>query len=393
MPCTGTCVSETTTGRFSYFEDATAGHGYQKAKREAAYGWFERWLDGRGDGQPVTEPETQAFPHDAPELRCFPPGQNEPAGPGIIAQAKRMLERLPPPGDPPEPTQMRAALRQVLGITVPTSNVTLRVGPRHVDGAVRIERLHWTAFDGLQVPAVLVGPPGPWRGAVLATADTGKNSLLEEPVIRAAYRAGLAVILADVRGTGELAVTKPGWTFAVSLLLGESFVGRQALDLVAGRRALATLPALRGKPIGLLGSGSYASMAALYASVLDRDVAWLLADRGFATYRSFLARPASLRRSFTLASTRQEATAGIDDEIPHALFAFDVLRQFDLPDLFASVLPRPVLVARPVDGDWQPMPTPAIHRRLADGRFLWPSTLAVAAGKSANRGLGYPVEG
>ena len=265
------------------------------------------------------------------------------------------------------------------------ANVTPRVGPPYVAGAVTIERLHWTAFDGLQIPAVLVAPPGPWRGAVLAAADTGKNSLLEAPVIRAACGAGLAVILADVRGTGELAVTKPGWTFAVSLLLGENFVGRQALDLVAGRRALATLPALRGKPIGLLGSGPFASMAALYAAVFDRDAAWLLADRGFVTYRSFLVREASMPRSFTLASTRQEATTGIDDEIPHALFAFDVLRRFDLPDLFASVLPRPVLVARPVNGDWQPMPPPAIQRRLADGRFHWPTPPAFAAGRTADQ--------
>ena len=27
--------------------DEAEGHGYQRAKREAAYGWFLRWLMGR----------------------------------------------------------------------------------------------------------------------------------------------------------------------------------------------------------------------------------------------------------------------------------------------------------------------------------------------------------
>src|SRR4051812_13458432 len=36
--------------------DASEGHGYQRRKREAAYGWFLRWLLDRGDGTPHPEP-------------------------------------------------------------------------------------------------------------------------------------------------------------------------------------------------------------------------------------------------------------------------------------------------------------------------------------------------
>ena len=36
----------------------------------------------------------------------------------------------------------------------------------------------------------------------------------------------------DPRGIGESATDKAGWVFAVSLLLGENFVGRQAWDVV-----------------------------------------------------------------------------------------------------------------------------------------------------------------
>ena len=49
---------------------ATATSG---PKREAAYGWFLRWLMRRGDGGPHPEPPTETEPFDSEELRCFPP--------------------------------------------------------------------------------------------------------------------------------------------------------------------------------------------------------------------------------------------------------------------------------------------------------------------------------
>src|SRR5262249_1092115 len=66
------------------------GHGYQRAKREAAYGWFLRWLSGRGDGGPHPEPPTRTEPPDSVELRCFPAGRNEPSGPAMIGAMRRL---------------------------------------------------------------------------------------------------------------------------------------------------------------------------------------------------------------------------------------------------------------------------------------------------------------
>ena len=79
-----------------FFEDREEGHGYQKAKRQAAYGWFLRWLMNRGDGQPVQEPDTATLPFDSPELQCFPKGRKQPAGPGIIEAVKLLARKLPP---------------------------------------------------------------------------------------------------------------------------------------------------------------------------------------------------------------------------------------------------------------------------------------------------------
>src|SRR3954468_11773516 len=82
--------------RIGLVVDDSEGHGYQRRKREAAYGWFLRWLMGRGDGGPHPEPPTETEPFDSEELRCFPPGRNEPAGPGMIEAVRRMAFDLPP---------------------------------------------------------------------------------------------------------------------------------------------------------------------------------------------------------------------------------------------------------------------------------------------------------
>ena len=53
--------------RHAVFE---SGHDYNKAMREAAYGWFTRHLAGRGDGSPIAEPAIKT--EDPEVLRCFP---------------------------------------------------------------------------------------------------------------------------------------------------------------------------------------------------------------------------------------------------------------------------------------------------------------------------------
>jgi hypothetical protein len=178
-------------------------------------------------------------------------------------------------------------------------------------------------------------------------------------------------------------VPERGWAFAVSLLLGESFVGGQALDLAAGRRALARMPELEGKAIGYWGAGPSTSLAALYASVLEPEAAWLVAEGGHVTYRSFVERPRSLAASYTLAASPEAAWDAIDREIPHELVPFDVLRHFDLPDLFASLESRPALVFRPIDGDWEELTEAEALRKLDARRFAGKTRPAVAAGAEA----------
>jgi dienelactone hydrolase len=373
--------------QLGYFEDTQTAHGYQKPKREAAYGWFRRWLQHEGHGEPIPEPEVKTLPADAAELRCFPAGQNQPAGPGIIAQVHRLIGRLPVAQEPPTAPELQRTLRAALGLQVAQPDTRLLRGRRRVEGGAIVERLEWQAPDGVLIPALLISLPGAKRGAVLASADAGKDSLLAHAGIRSAVESGWTVIAVDVRGTGELRMKKPGWVFATSLLLGESFVGRQALDLIAGRRALASVPEWKGKPVGLIGSGPFTSQAALYAAALDDGFDWLVTEGGFVSFRSFVERPVSLRASYGLATTIDAAWDVIDQEIPASLYVFHVLERLDLPDLYGMRASRPVLVVSPIDGERQAMPQADAIKLFSTGRFRWPKLPAVVTGKEAERRL------
>ena len=128
-----------------------------------------------------------------------------------------------------------------------------------------------------------------------------------------------------------------------------SYTGRQALDLAAGVRALAKL----GKPVGLVGDGPTASLAALYAAVLEPRAAWLATRGGFGSYRAFVDRRRSAPGSYRLGVPGEER-AVLDREIPSTLVLFDAYRRFDVGDLYASLAPRRWVAADPIDGDFEP---------------------------------------
>jgi dienelactone hydrolase len=311
--------------RMAYFEDTATGHGYQKEKREAAYGWFLKWLAGRGDGRPYAEPPVETLPFNDPQLRGFEDGRKHAAGPGMIAAVKRLAEGVVPAGKFDMAT---AAARVALA-------------------EARLQRVEVPADDGVRLPAFLVRAEREC-GVLVALDDRGKESLATDELVAKALGNGWSVLGVDVRGLGELATSKTGWIAAVSLLLGENFVERQARDLVAAAGATE-------KPLALYARGDNAALAATYAVAgLGNRLRWYALRGGFSSFRQFLDRPESLARSYALFSDSRdpERLAAYDREIPFGYFVFDALRRFDLPQLLGRSPARGYLID-PVDGDWK----------------------------------------
>ncbi len=324
--------------RTGYFEDQTTGHGYQVKKREAAYGWFLKWLMNKGDGNPHPEPPTRALPFDAPELRCFPPGQNRPAGPGIVEAIKRI------------PTGKREAWPP---IQAANCRVTVSADP--------VQRL---VLCG--TPAFLVRPKGKSAGVLVALDDRGKEALVDDPVVKEALAQGWSVCGIDPRGIGERATKQKNWVAAVSLLLGDWYVRRQAADVLSAMRSF------RNEPVALYARGDNASLAAAVA-LNEGPVAWFLLRDSFLSFRAFLDRPESLKASYALRATDKERQAPYDREIPFHYIPFHALERTDIADMLGG---SPGAVVQPINGDWKPM-------REAEARHLLPQGVEVVSSEAS----------
>jgi hypothetical protein len=335
--------------KMSFFEDSSAGHGYQQKKREAAYGWFQKWLLNEGDGSPSLEPTTVTAPFDDPELACFPPEQNPPAGPGIVGVARRLADR-----------KDRTPMAAPKGTSLPK--------PRPANS--RLERLTIPVAPRLAAPAFLLRPSGRQRGVILAVDDRGKESVLSDPALCEALSRGWAIYGVDPRGIGELSTSQASWVGAVSLLLNDYWVGRQADDLRGAAEVF------RGQPLAVYARGDNAALAATLAMPDLPNLKWYLLRDGFLSYRQFLERPASLAASYRLLKEDKDRMTSFDHEIPLRYIPFGALRRPDLADFLTRAHARG-LVVNPIDGDWHRMPESAARKFL-------PAAVQVVSSEDAN---------
>ena len=356
--------------RFGYFEDTVEAHGYQIGKREAAYGWFLRWLMSKGDGKPVKEPATQTLPFDSVELRSFPPGENQSSGPAVVKAVRAIVSHLPP-----EPEKMD--LSKVLGSWPAPIAWTAPIA-----SSAKVQRLMAPSESDLRIPAAFMRPEGKLRGLLVTLDDRGKEVCLSDPVVRQAVREGWAVLSVDPRGIGELTTLRKTWIFAISLMEGDNFVWRQSWDLLRAIQGVQAALGATANRVAIYARGPNASLAATYligysARSKELGLSWFVLRDAFTSYHDFIDRPNSLPVSYKLRSPDQDRNAPLDREIPAIFFPFDALRYFDLPLLLKS--PNiPGLIVDALDGDWKPK-SPVMARELRSGK------LEVATGPSSDK--------
>jgi cephalosporin-C deacetylase-like acetyl esterase len=348
--------------------EVDAEHGYDRAMREAAYGWLARWLQGEGDGDPIPERECELLPMpfhpaltyiappevaDLPVLRrrdsfpeaspglCLLPGEVPPPGPAITAWTRRMAQSLPLDQEPPvaaaELIQQRGnVLERVRNLLGPFPDRTLvkdRIFNQTLYGGLFAERVLFESEPGISVPAMFLAPED-WKEyvpVVIYVDEWGKSAGLNNGMIDALLEAQLAVLAVDVRGVGETAATDFEAT-TNALMTDRPLFGQRVYDVLRAvdclwRRIYCTVQIDKGR-IACMGRGA-GGLLALYAAVLDERVAATVAWEAPPSYRPLIVEKPGF---------------------PPSTYLFDVLGHFDLPHLMAALAPRPLLLADPVDG-------------------------------------------
>lgn len=318
--------------RIAMFE-ADDGHGYTKPRRERAYKWFSRWLQG-------TEGTTAEFPiHLASEeeLKCTKTGQVKTAFPDAVDvyTINRARGEQLRASRHPSPEEVRQSAAELIHFEKQT-------GPVHVDSfgsiiAPRLitEKLVYESEPGISIPAVLLVPVGGGarKPAVLLADSRGKAAVASEAEALATQ--GNVVLVPDLRGFGETtALPAETGNYArlfgdyrsamMAMLVGGTMPGMRALDLVRGFDLLAHRNDVDTAQMRLIGRGG-AAVPALYASLLDGRISGIVLEGMLASYHSVVSERLAMRVT--------------EQVIPSAL------KHFDLPDVVAAIAPRRVILS------------------------------------------------
>ena len=317
--------------------DTPLPHSLEYDTRLEIYNWFGRWLKGqeqRIENEPPVTPEpdkTVWVAETGSVIRSF-------GGLTPFAMNKaRSVEKTP------------ADLRTLLSVApVGEARMTTlrRVASREVD----IEAVEVSSAPKVWVPAWLFLPRNRHadKPIMLVLDPAGRNHRWREGELYQALAArGYSVCAPDVRGIGDLAPEfgrgAPGYTRSHqseedyawgSLILGRPLVGQRATDIMALVAGLRRHPALGARRL-IVAARSKLTVPAIFAAALDRDIGGLYLSGGLASFRSIVD-----SESYDYTFTN---------------FIPNLLRHTDLPEVVASLAPRPLTLAGAVDAEGRAM--------------------------------------
>jgi cephalosporin-C deacetylase-like acetyl esterase len=326
----------------------TVSHGYVYEMRRATYSWFNRWFDMKDADDTETSQDVEK---DA-TLFVTPTGfvATSFGGETALSLTRQMAGsiRTPPASSPAD---VRQRIHDVLGVDERRdAPVAARVLATIAKAGYRAEQFEIASEREIRTPGWLLSPDGAtaatptvlYVGEGSAWGSVAEDAFAE----RLCAKGGCRVAIIDVRGRGDCAIAYPprgrfyfpgritdeAYLTWFTLMLGRPLLGGQVHD------ALRTLDYLRsrqdaGGAVSIVGDGAH-GVIALYAAALDERVRGVALRRTVTDYRS-------------LAGAERYTQ-------PFGIYAYDILRNFDLPDIARATAPRPVLMLDPMTPAGQP---------------------------------------
>jgi len=320
----------------------TVQHGYAYEMRRATYAWFNRWFEMKN----ADDNETSQKVEQDSTLFVTPTGfvRTSFGGETALSLTRQMAEAIRTPASLAA-DDVRARIRAALGVDDARRDpLAGRVLATITRPGYRAEQFEFTSDREIRTPGWLLTPdtlrPSTptllYIGEAAAWSSVAEDTFVERLCVEEHCR--VAVI--DVRGRGDCAIAYPprgrfyfpdrileeSYLTWFALMLGRPLLGGQVYDTLRALDYLRSLPGA-GDAVSLVGDGPH-GLIALYAAALDARV------RGVA-----------LRH--TLTDYRSLAVAERYDQ-PFGVYAYGVVREFDLPDVARAVGPRPVLLLNAV---------------------------------------------
>jgi hypothetical protein len=324
----------------------TEQHGYVYEMRRATYDWFNRWLEVRAD-----DGETSQSVEKDETLLVTPTGFvcTSLGGETALSLTRQAAAAAGAPVSS-EAEETRRRIRAVLGIenaarTQPGGRILAVIskpGYRAEQFELTSEREIWTP-GWLLTPdnAAAATPTVLYAGESPAWSSVAEDAFAE----RLCTRGRIRVAVIDVRGRGDCSIAYPSrgrfyfpnritnesYLTWFTLMLGRPLLGGQVHDMLRALDYLRSRPDVGGS-LSLVGDGPH-GVIALYAAALDGRAG------------------VALRQTIT--DYRSLAVAERYSQ-PFGIYAWGLLKEFDLPDVARAVAPRQVLLLDPVNPVGEP---------------------------------------
>jgi len=309
--------------------EAPLPHGWSQPLREKAYGWMNRWLQGRGDGSPVNEAEIKLEDKKARDLLALKDGKMPADAKSYIdlvrEEAQRLVQgyaRVPSDSDgfASWAAQMRKGLWQVFGGKPAGFQPAIDQLGSFAWESHTVQRLAIRTEPGMEATALLVRPADT-SGAVpvvILLDDAGKQAVRKSALAKRLLAEKIAVLALDVRATGEGKVHE-NQCASDAIVLGRPLLGQQTWDVVAAANVLSRRDDVG--PVAVYARGNFALIGTL-AAALSEEIDALVTERGLASLVSAIA-----------------------DPLPQPLWVYapNLLKVADVSQIAALCAPRPLL--------------------------------------------------
>jgi cephalosporin-C deacetylase-like acetyl esterase len=326
----------------------TVSHGYVYEMRRATYAWFNRWFEMKdaddGETSQAVEADATLFVTTTGFVTTSLGGET------ALSLTRQMAETVRPQpslsGD-----DVRARVRDVLGIEESRgAPLAARVLATIRKPGYRAEQFELTSDREIRTPGWLLTPDDarPSTSTVLYVGEAAAWSAIAEDAFaeRLCAKGRCRVAVIDVRGRGDCAIAYPprgrfyfperirdeAYLTWFTLMLGKPLLGGQVFDTLRALDFVRSRPEI-GVNVSLLGDGSH-GVIALYAAALDARVRGVALRQTVTDYRSL-----AVAERYTQ---------------PFGIYAYGILREFDLPDVARAAGPRSVLLLNPVTPTGQP---------------------------------------
>lgn len=320
----------------------TEAHGYVYEMRRATYAWFNRYFDMKDADDGET---SQAVEKDE-TLFVTPTGfvSTSFGGETALSLTRQMAEAIHTPA-PLGEDDVRKRIRATLGIEESRGDrLAGRVLATIRKPGYRAEQFEFTSDQEIRTPGWVLTPDnaGPSTPTLLYVGEGSAWSSVAEDAFaeQLCAKGGCRIAVIDVRGRGDCAIAYPprgrfyfpnripneAYLTWFTLMLGRPLLGGQVYDTLRALDYLRSRPDAGGA-VSLVGDGPH-GVIALYAAALDGRVGRVALRQTVADYRSL-----ALAERYTQ---------------PFGIYAYNILREYDLPDVARAAAPRPVLLLDPV---------------------------------------------